>query len=94
MACKDEGLQFITSSSSSAPPTAKDNELQSNLSSIGLKQCDIDFILDQGENFLDKPVILSKKLKVSQEKAKVIISALKNTNKNQLILLAVTILKI
>ena len=63
------------------PPTAKDNELQSTLFSIGLKQSDIDFILDQGEKYLEKPAVLSRKLKTSPENVKSIITALKNFKK-------------
>ena len=66
MACENEGFQ------------TDPGELQSILSSFGLKQSDIDFIIEQGEKYLEKPIILAKKLKIQQEKAKKIISALKD----------------
>ena len=69
---------FNTCSSSITSPTATDNELQSTLSSIGCKQPHIDFILQQGERYLEKPLILAKKLKVSQNFANILISALKD----------------
>ena len=57
---------------------SKDNNLQSNLLSIGLKQVEIEFIIEQGEKFIEKPAVLAAKLKLSKEKAKSAIEILKS----------------
>ena len=72
---------------SSVSPTANDNEIQSTLASIGLKQPDIDYILDKGEKYLEKPSILAKKLKISLDEANLIISALKDYKQKPVITL-------
>ena len=79
--------QSIPNCPSVASPTADDNKLQFTLSSIGLNQSDIDFIFEQGEKYLEKPVILAKKLKVPQGKAQKIISALKDYKQKPVIIL-------
>ena len=77
-----EGL--LTSYAS--PVLLKDNALQNKLLSLDLKQGEIEFILEQGEKFMERPAVLAAKLKVSQDKAKLAIEALKTFKKQQTIL--------
>ena len=57
---------------------SSENQLQSALSSLGLTQIQIDFVVNQGEKFLDKPLILSLKFDISDETAIRALAALKS----------------
>ena len=61
----------------------KDNALQIKLISLGLEQDEVEYILEKGEKFIEKPAMLAVKLKVSQDKAKLAIEALKSFKKQQ-----------
>ena len=62
---------------------SKDNALQDTLQSIGLEQGEIEFIIEQGEKFIEKPVVLAARLKISKEKAMIVIEKLKSIKKQQ-----------
>ena len=62
---------------------SKDNALQDSLQSIGLEQGDIEFIIEQGEKFIEKPLVLAAKRKISKEKAMIAIEKLKSIKKQQ-----------
>ena len=82
----EQNYHSTVCSSSSVSSTAKDNELQSILSLIGLTQCDIDFVLEHGEKYLEKPPILSKKLKIPLESAETIVTVLKQFKQKTVII--------
>ena len=59
----------------------KDNDLQNKLHSHGIQQDEVEFILEHGEKFIEKPALLAAKLKVTQDQANFAIKALKSLKK-------------
>ena len=67
-----------------ASDVSKDNALQAHLVNIGLKQAEIEFIIEQGERYIEKPVaVLAAKIKISKENATLAIEALKSFRQQQ-----------
>ena len=76
--------EVFTTPRLSASHFSKDNVLQDSLLSIGLSQGAIEFIVEHGEKFIEKPVaVLAAKLKVPKEKAKLVIETLKSYKQQQ-----------
>ena len=55
----------------------EENILQGKLLSLNLSREDIHFILEQGDKFLERPLLLATRLKIDPDKAKASIEALK-----------------
>ena len=59
----------------------QESSLENALLALGLNQDQIEFLIEQGEKYLEKPLLLSKKLKVSKDIANRVIDVLKSSKK-------------
>ena len=76
--CCEAKLDTFIDAPLSMSDASKDNALQNDLLSLGLKQEDIEFIFENGDKFLEKQALLAKKLKISLTTAKSAIEAYKS----------------
>ena len=79
---ESKSFDKITNESPQSSPT-RSQTVEASLSSLGLNKDQVKFMinLDQGSKFLEKPLILSKKLKISKELASKAIEILKSPKK-------------
>ena len=75
--CWTEKHDLLQEAPLSMSDASKDNALQNDLTALGLKQEDIEFIFENGDKFLEKPALLAKKLKIDLGIAKSSIEAYK-----------------
>ena len=71
----------------------QESSLRASLSALGLKQDQVEFLIAQGEKCTDKPLLLSKKLKISQNTAKQAMDILKSSKEIEELILTPTDVK-
>ena len=76
--CCEENFDTSIDGPLSMSDGSKDNALQNDLLSLGLKQEDIEFIFENGDKFLEKQALLAKKLRISLTTAKSAIETYKS----------------
>ncbi|KAI6650382.1 hypothetical protein LOD99_5819 [Oopsacas minuta] len=79
-----ESLNYDVYKPTLLPNSSKDNELQSLLVHLELGKEKVDYILENGHKFIDKPKVLARKVDIGIAKAEMITDALRNSNRKNI----------